>query len=675
MTRFARWTLLVVSCALAATALAQPPAPDAGAPPPAPGTLAGLPPLIPRELLLGNPEKASPQLSPDGARLAYLAPDPKNVLQVWVRTVGQADDAVVTADRRRGIRMYAWAEDSKTLLYLQDADGDENFHLFAADLATKNVRDLTPWQGVRAALLATNARFPDQVLVTLNVRDRKFMDVWRVSLKTGAAELDTENPGDVSGWLVDPALVVRGATATTKDGGTELRVRDSAKAPWRALITVGLEENVGFVDFANDGKTVFLTTSIGSDTERLVEKSLKTGTERLMAQSPTSDLLGVQLHPTKHVVQAVGFDVNGRRRWQPLDFTVKGDFDALAKVSDGDLSVVSADNADATWLVAFSRDVGPTRLYAWDRRAKKATFLFTTQSKLEGLALAPMQPVSFPARDGLTLNGYLTLPVGLEPKGLPLVLLVHGGPWGRDTWGYGGLVQLLANRGYAVLQVNFRGSAGYGKRFLNAGNRQWGLAMHDDLLDAVAWAVGQGTVDPKRVAVMGGSYGGYATLAGLAFTPDTFRCGVDIVGPSSLFTLLDTIPPYWESMRREFYQRIGDPTDPADKELLTKASPLFSAERIKAPLLIGQGANDPRVKQAESEQIVAALEKNGLGVTYVVYPDEGHGFARPENRTDFYARTEPFLAQCLGGRVEPLPKEGKVAGATAVVKVVAPKKR
>lgn len=630
-------------------------------------------PLIPRDILLGNPERTGPQLSPDGKRLAWLAPDEKNVMQVWVKTLGQKDEAIVTADKRRGIRAYWWTRDSTGLLYGQDADGDENFHVFHVDLASKNVRDLTPWQGVRASLLELHHKFPDVVLVTMNVRDRKVMDVWRVNLKTGAAELDTQNPGDVVGWTVDPQFVVRGATATLKGGGTELRTRESAKAKWTPLITVGLEENVGLEGFTEDGRSVFLTTSINSDTERLVEKSLKTGAERLLAQSPASDVMGQLAHPVKHVMRAASFDVDGRLAWTAIDSSVKGDLDGLDQALSGDFFVVSMDDADARWLVAERLDAGSTRFWTWDRKAKKAELLFSAQPKLDGLPLATMTPVSISARDGLALPGYLSLPPG-KSKPVPMVLLVHGGPWGRDTWGYNGTVQLLTNRGYAVLQVNFRSSSGYGKRFLNAGNRQWGLAMHDDLLDAVSWAVKEGVTTPKQVAIMGGSYGGYATLAGLAFTPDVFACGVDIVGPSNLFTLLATIPPYWTSMKSMLVARMGDPEKAQDKELLTKASPLFSAEKIKKPLLIGQGANDPRVKVAESEQIVAAMEKNGLPVTYVVYPDEGHGFARPENRTDFMARAEAFLAKCLGGRVEPLPKEGKVAGSTAAVKVVGAKK-
>lgn len=631
-------------------------------------------PLIPRELLFGNPERLSPALSPNGQALAWLQPDGQNVLQVWVRGLTEKDGAIVTADKKRGIRSFTWTEDSRSILFLQDGDGDENFHVFQVELASKNIRDLTPWQGVRAGVLATSPKQPNVVLVTANVRDRKLMDVYRLSLDTGAMVLDTENPGDVSDWGVDATLTVRAHTAWTKEGGVELRVRESARAPWKPLITVGLEEMLEFVDFTEDGRSIVLKSTINSDTERLLEKSLKSGAERLLAHNEKSDVGQLLGYPTRHGVRAVSFDVDGRMRWQAVEPSMKGDLDALHGALEGDFAVVSMDDPDARWIVAETRDAGPVRYWLYERRTKKVELLFSSQPKLEGLPLAKMKPISVPARDGVTLPGYLTLPVGKAPKGLPLVLLIHGGPWGRDTWGFDAETQWLANRGYAVLQVNFRASTGYGKRFFNAGNKQWGRAMHDDLLDAVAWAVQEGVADPKRVAAYGGSYGGYATLAALAFTPERFACGVDIVGPSNLFTLLSTVPPYWTAFKRMLVKRVGDPDDPADKELLTRASPLFSADRIRAPLLIGQGQNDPRVKTAESEQIVAAMEKNGLPVTYVLYPDEGHGFARPENRVDFNARAEAFLAKCLGGRAEPLPKDGRVAGSSAVVKVVTPRK-
>ena len=626
------------------------------------------PPLIPRDVLFGNPEKVSPQISPDGKRLAWIAPDDKNVLQVWVKTVGGTDDKVVTADKKRGIRRYFWAEDDKTLIYLQDADGDENWHAYGVDLTTGNVRDYTPFQGVRANIVATDPAFPDEILVEMNLRDRKLMDVHRLNLATGALVFDTQNPGDVVGWGADPRLQVRAAQVVTAEGGTEIRIRDTAKSPWRSWVKVGPEEILDFQDFTADGRSAILTSSVGNDTARIVERDIATGAEKVIASSPEVDAGSLVIHPTRHVVQAVAF-APGRSRWTVVDPSVKADFEGIEKLNDGDFSVVNRDKADAHWLVAFTSDRGPIRYYAWDRAAKKGTFLFVHQPRLEGLQLAEMKPVVIKSRDGLNLNSYLTLPVGVPARTLPMVLYVHGGPWARDAWGYSSTPQWFANRGYAVLQVNYRGSTGYGKKLLNAGNRQWGLKMHDDLIDAVDWAVQQGIADPKKVAIYGGSYGGYAALAGVTFTPEKFACAVDIVGPSNLTTLVHAIPPYWKPQRAIFDVRMGNVDDPKDADLVKAASPLFKADRIQRPLLIGQGANDPRVNKAESEQIVSAIEKNGGKVTYVVYTDEGHGFARPDNRIDFNARAEAFLGTCLGGRVEPMAGE-KQAGSTAVVRVI-----
>ena len=348
---------------------------------------------------------------------------------------------------------------------------------------------------------------------------------------------------------------------------------------------------------------------------------------------------------------------------------MKADFEGISKLAEGDFTVGSRDQADKNWLVVFSTDRGPVKYYAWDRDAKKGTFLFTARPKLEGLQLSEMKPVVIKTRDGLNMHAFLTLPAGLPAKNLPMVLFPHGGPWARDVWGYNSYAQWLSNRGYAVLMPNFRGSTGYGKKFLHAGDKQWGLKMHDDLIDAANWAVKQGYVDPKRIAIMGGSYGGYATLAGMTFTPDYFACGVDIVGPSNLKTLIGSIPPYWKPMRSMFDTRMGNVDDPKDAELIKNASPLFKANQIKKPLLIGQGANDPRVNKAESEQIVDAISKNGGSVTYVIYSDEGHGFARPENSIDFNARAENFLSQCLGGRAQPMTGD-RQPGSTATVRVL-----
>jgi len=630
--------------------------------------LAELPPLISRDVLFGNPVRTSPRLSPDGTRLAWIAPDKNNVLQVWVKTIGKDDDKIITADKKRGIRQYFWAEDNRTVLYMQDTDGDENFHIHGVDLATGNVRDYTPIQGVRAGLVAMDEKFPNEILVQLNARKRETFDVYRLNLETGALVFDVENPGDVAGWMADDDMKVRVGQVQTTDGGTEIRVRDDVKSPWRSWMKVGPEENLGALEFTKDGKSLFIESSIGSDTARVLERNIATGAEKLIAHSPEVDSGDVMIHPQTKIVEAISFEP-GRRQWKVIDSSVQSDFDALAKVHDGDFSIISRDRADKTWLVGYTSDRGPVRFYSWDRSAKKSTFLFTAQPKLENLTLAEMKAVVVPARDGLKLNSYLTLPPGIPAKNLPMVLFVHGGPWARDNWGYNPYAQWFANRGYACLQVNFRGSTGYGKKFLNAGNKQWGLKMHDDLIDAVDWAVKEGYADPKRVAIYGGSYGGYSALAGVTFTPDKFACSVAIVGPSNIRTLLNTIPPYWKPMMAQFSVRVGDINDPKDAELIKNASPLYQADKIVRPLLIGQGANDPRVKQSESEQIVDAIIKNHGSVTYAVYPDEGHGFARPENRIDFNARSEAFLGQHLGGRTEPVT-DGKVPGSTAIIRTI-----
>lgn len=630
--------------------------------------MADLPPLIPRALLFGNPERTAPSLSPDGKRLAWLAPDTNNVLQVWVQTVGKEDQKIVTADKKRGIRQYFWAKNNRTLLYLQDSDGDENFHVYGVDLESGNVRDYTPFQGVRATVTDLHPEFPDQLLLSLNLRDRALFDVYRLNLNNGALDLDTQNPGDVAGWGTDPRFKVRLAQISTPEGGTELRVRNDEKSEWKTFLKVGPEEILDAVGFSPDGAAVYLNSSLNRDTSAIIQRNIADGKERLIASSDEVDAGSVMIHPKRFIIEAVSFSP-GRTQWKVIDPAVKDDFEQLAKVIDGDFFVANRTDADDIWLVGYDSDRKPGRYYRWDRKKKEATLLFTTRPKLENLTLSQMKPVVITARDGLKLHSYLTLPSGVEPKGLPMVLMPHGGPWARDDWGFNATVQWLANRGYAVLQPNFRGSTGYGKKHLNAGNKQWGLKMHDDLIDSVNCAIKEGIADPKKVGIMGGSYGGYCALAALTYTPEVFACAVDIVGPSNLKTLIGTIPPYWKPMRAVFDVRMGNVDDPKEAELIHRASPLNFAHKIVRPLLIGQGANDPRVKQSESEQIVSAIEKNQGSVTYVVYPDEGHGFARPENRTDFNARAENFLGVYLGGRVEPMDGD-RIPGASAVVRVI-----
>lgn len=616
---------------------------------------AELPPLISRQVLFGNPVKAGPQVSPDGQKLAYLAPDKNGVLNVWVRTVGKTDDAVVTKDKKRGIRQYFWQQDAEHLLYIQDQDGDENFHLYQTSLKTGSTRDLTPFSAIRAQIVGADPKFPDTMLVGLNVRDARLHDVYRLNLKNGALDLDTLNPGNVLGFTADNDLVVRAAQIMHPDGSTEIQVRDDAKGAWRSFVKWSADEsNGGLAGFSPDNKKAWLMSSVDHNATRLLEIDLKSGAQKVVSQDPMYDLGGLMVHPTKNTLEGVSY-TKARTEWTFFDKAVQADVELLKKVRNGDVNIVSRDQKDQTWIVAFTLDNGPVSWYSFDRASKKADFLFTNNPALESAKLATMKPISFKAKDGMTIHAYLTVPEGVPAKNLPLILNVHGGPWARDTWGYRAEAQWMANRGYAVLQVNFRGSTGYGKAYLNAGDKEWGLKMHQDLLDAKAWAIKEGIADPAKVAIYGGSYGGYATLAGLAFTPTEFTCGVDIVGPSNLNTLLASIPPYWAPMKAMFTKRMG-----ADPTFLEERSPLFKAHQIVRPLLIAQGANDPRVKQAEADQIVAAMRKNNQPVDYLLFPDEGHGFARPENRFKFYAAAEAFLAKHLGGRVEPASDKEKV---------------
>lgn len=606
--------------------------------------------LIPREVLFGNPEKAQPRLSPDGECLAYLAPV-DGVLNVWVRSArgeaGGGDFKPVTEDRKRGIRLYFWAEDGRFLIYLQDQDGDENWRLYAVDLEEGGTRDLTPFDGVQAQLVSKSKHFPDQVLIGLNKRDPQLHDVYRLHPATGDLELVAENPGNVTGWVADAEMKVRGALAATPDGGFELLLRDSEDEGWNKIATFGPEDglNSAPVGFSQDGG-MYLLDSRGANATRLVSKELPDGASEVLAEDPDYDVGGVLINPDTHEVEAVAF-TRARTEWTVLSEEVREDFETIKTLHPGDFAVTGRDRADETWVVVFTADNGATSYYSYDRKSKRGTHLFDDRPELAEYELAPMEPVSFTTRDGLTIHGYLTLPPGEGGEGLPMVLNVHGGPWTRDEWGYDPEAQWLANRGYACLQVNYRGSTGYGKKFLNAGNKEWGAKMHDDLVDAVGWAVERGVADPERVAIYGGSYGGYAALVGATFTPEVFKCAVDIVGPSNLITLINTIPPYWKPLVAIFHERVGNPE--TEEEFLKSRSPLFNMDNIRTPILIAQGANDPRVKQAESEQIVAALKEKDLDHEYLLFGDEGHGFARPENRFKFYAAAERFLAKHLGG--------------------------
>jgi len=628
----------------------------------------GMPPLIPRAVLLANPKRSQPALAPDGTRIAYLAPDERDVLQIWIRTLGQSDERCVSAEPR-SIQSYQWAWDSNSILYRQDNQGDENFHFCTIDLETGNVRDLTPWQGVRCSYIMTSGKRPGEILAVLNVRDRKLMDVWRIDLRTGAATLEVENPGDVIWWVADDDLAVRAARVRTPDDGFEVRVRTDTASPWRTLLSAAPDEGVFPLGFNHDGREVFLLSSLGSDTIRVVARSIESDGERVVASMDGFDAERVMIHPSRQAIEAVSFEP-GRRQWIVIDPSIAADFEAIRSVDDGDFRVASRDSDDRKWIVEFQSAHRATRYYLWDRAAKQADFLFSDRPEFDQLQLAEVRPIRYWARDGLEVHGYLALPAGIEPRNLPLVVYVHGGPWLRDYWTLNLWTQLFANRGYAVLQPNYRGSMGYGMKHLHAGDRQWGLKMQDDLTDALKWAVDEGIADAERNAIIGLSYGGYAAVAGAAFTPELYKCAIDLCGSCNLFTMIRSFPPYI-AMRALWNARVGNPDDPADQELLTNASPLFAADRIRIPLLMALGANDSRVKQSEAEEIVAAIEKNGGAATYVLYSDEGHGLTRPSNTMDFLARVERFLAKHLGGRCEPMDGE-RIEGSSAAVRVIGP---
>ncbi len=609
-----------------------------------------LPSLIPRSILFGNPEKATPLLSPDGRRLAYLAPV-DGVLNVWVGSPSGEDFRPVTRDRDRGIRTYFWGRDSGHILYLQDKGGDENWRLFAVNLADGAERELTPHPNVQVQVIEHDKHFPNDVVIAMNQEDARRHDVYRLDLRTGKAERVAQNPGNVVQWVTDTRLQVRGAVASREDGGFDLLLRATERDPWATTLTWSAEDALtsGPVSFAADGQSLVLRDSRGTNAARLVRLALSAGDIAVLAEDPDHDVAEVMIHPDTYEVQMASF-VRARREWVVLDPWLAEDVDAVRGLRDGDFLIYDRTDADDRWLVGFTQDRAPASYYMYERTARRGAFLFTTRPALERHTLAAMEPISFTARDGLTIHGYLTYPPGLPREKLPLVLDVHGGPWHRDVWGYDPEAQWLANRSYACLQVNFRGSTGYGKRFINAGDREWGGKMHQDLVDAVHWAVGRGVADPERVAIYGGSYGGYAALVGATVTPDLFRCAVSIVGPSNLITFINTIPPYWSSYRAMLHQRVGNPdTEP---EFLESRSPLFHVHRIKIPMLIAQGANDPRVKRAESEQIVGAMKAKGIDHEYLLFEDEGHGFAKPESRFRFYAAAERFLAKHLGGRAE-----------------------
>ncbi len=615
-------------------------------------------PLIPRKVLFGNPDRAGVNISHDGAYLSWLA-SRDGVMNVWVARRDNLAAAVpVTHDTGRGIRFYLWAYTNRHILYIQDRNGDENWRIYAAEVggnapADGAVKDLTPFDGVQAQVYAISPNFPNEIMIGLNQREAQWHDLYRLNILSGEMTLVQQNEG-FAGFDVDDDYRLRDAARMTPDGGME--ILRPGEDGWQASEIIPPEDllTTNPILFEKNGEVQYYKDSRGRNTAALIAYHWSSGEKTLLAEDPLADAGDVLFHPRDKRAQAISFTYD-RKRWQILDTAIQPDLDYLCTVADGELEIVARTLDDHFWVVLYVVDNGPVRFYLYDRERRQAAFLFTNRKALEELTLASMQSAVIESRDGLKLVVYYSLPPGADSnhdgrpdRPLPLALIPHGGPWGRDFWGYNSWHQWLANRGFAVLNVNFRSSTGLGKAFTNAGDRQWGEKIIEDQVDAVNWAIAQGIADPQKTAVMGGSFGGYSTLAGLTFTPELFACGVDLVGPSSLITLLESMPPYWKPMLEMFTTRVGDHRTEEGRALLKKHSPLTYVERIVRPLLIGQGANDPRVKQAESDQIVAAMQSRGIPVTYVLYPDEGHGFARPENNLSFNAIAEAFLAKVIG---------------------------
>lgn len=624
---------------------------------------AQMPPLVDRDLFFGEIEISGAQLSPNGEYISFLKPH-KGTRNVWVKKAGEPFSAAkpITEDTKRPIGGYFWSRDSRFVLYVQDDGGDENFNIYAVNPAEKpaegadvpKARNLTDVKGVRAVIYSTPKSQPDVIYIGLNDRDKAWHDLYRLNLSTGAKTLLRKNEDRVTGWIFDNKGSLRMATRAAENGDTEVLRVDADKLV--KIYSCNVLEGCGPVRFDKENKLVYFETNRGEDVDltSLMLMDPATGATTLVESDPMKRVdfgSAAFSDRTDEMVMTSYEDDRIRRYWKDKQW--EGDYQWLQKqLPNQEISMVSSTADESLMLVNGRADTDPGATYLFDRKKKTLALQYKIREKLPREALSPMKVVRYPSSDGLEISAYLTLPKGLPEKDLPLVVLPHGGPWARDSWGYGSMVQFLANRGYAVLQPNFRGSTGFGKKFLNAGNGEWGQKMQDDITWGVKHLVAQGTVNAKRVAIAGGSYGGYATLAGVAFTPDVYAAGVPIVAPSNLITLLESIPPYWEAARKVFAYRMADMETPEGRKQLERQSPVNSADRIKVPLLVVQGANDPRVKKHESDQIVVAVRDRGLPVEYLVAPDEGHGFARPINNLAMMAAMEKFLARHIDGRYQ-----------------------
>lgn len=618
--------------------------------------------LIPRQAVFGNPQRIQARISPDGQWISWLAPK-QGVMNIWV---APTDDTLnshsITDTTGHGIPRHFWSTDSSHILYLKDNNGDENNHVYAVNILTEETRDLTPLKkGAKAVIQGTDRSRPGVVLVGINERDSRYFDLYEIDISTGKRQLVMQNPGFAS-WIVDNALHPRFAVKQ-QPGGKSIILRQDKNNEWKLFTTIPAEDSLTtqFISFDKKNESIYVLDSRLKDKSALVRMNAENGKTELLAKGDRADINDLLIDPVSYEVLAYAENYK-RINWKPLNDRMVEEFNFLQQHISGDMQFLSVtDDANRVIIYADSPDQ-PGVYYLYDRKNQTVSKLFNTRPQLSAFKLQGMKAIEIPSRDGLKLVSYLTLPEGsdrdhngIPDTKLPMVLYVHGGPWARDEYGFNSVHQWLANRGYAVLSVNYRGSTGFGKSFLNAAVGEFAGKMHNDLIDAVDWAIDQQIADPEKVAIMGGSYGGYATLVGISFTPDTFACGVDIVGVSSLVTVIESFPDYWKPfLEGTWYKFVGDPSNPQERADMLARSPISRIDAIKVPLLIGQGENDPRVTKQESDQLVEAMSQKGLPVTYINYPDEGHGFSRPENRISFFAITEAFLSQCLQGRHEPV---------------------
>ena len=615
------------------------------------------PPIIPISDFFDNPEVAGAQIAPDGDWISYLKPV-EGKLNIVIRRPGETAERIMTRDTIRPVPGYAWSQSGDHLLYVQDKGGNENYHLYAVPVAGEGepeARDLTPFEGVRAVIFELPHWSPDSALVGLNRRDPSAFDAHWLQISTGELTLAEENPGRIGQYMIDRENRIVVSAGQSPTGDTEIRYRAPGTDEWQLMGTYPSTENVNPLRLHPDGQRLYLSSNHGdTDLARLVLLDLATGSEAVVEVDPLgeADLGGVLFSDIDDEILATIY-VGDTVRIYPKRADIEKALADLRALNPGSPNLGNSTRDERMWIASFDSPTDPGPTYLYDKESGEAEFLFRPRPWLKSDELAGMRPVSYESRDGLEIHAYLTVPKGVEAKAIPLVLLVHGGPWARDNWGYQPEAQMLANRGYGVLQINYRGSTGYGKAFYNAAEREFGRKMHDDLIDGVQWAIDQGIADPEKVAIYGGSYGGYATLVGMTFTPEVFACGVDYVGPSSLITLIESFPAYWRPfLEGSWYRFVGDPAVEADREDMRSRSPLFFVDQIEDPLLIVQGANDPRVTKLEADQLAIALRDRGIDVKYILAENEGHGFANPDNRMALYRSMELFLAECLGGRVQ-----------------------